>query len=740
MVAVDASAAEARTGPAPGAADPAPFVRPAGDGLSRLELLVRGAHCAGCLKKIEGTLTGLDGVRLARMNLSTGRLRVIWQTGALEPAKIIERLDALGYPAVPFDPVAAARQDDDEGRALLRAMAVSGFAAANVMLLSVAVWADGEGAMGAGTRGFFHWISGLIAVPAALYAGRPFFRSAYNALKGGHANMDVPISLAVLLALAMSIFQTVQDAGHVYFEAAVMLLFFLLIGRYLDHRLRHRARAAARSLIALQAVTATRLTAQGTLETVAAGDVIPGDRLIIAPGDRVPVDGVIDSGRSTVDRSLVTGESAPVAAAPGETLHAGVVNLDGKLTLCATACADDSLVAELSRLIEAGEQARNRYVRLADKAAKAYVPLVHGLALATFVGWAFFSTAGIETALHHAIALLIITCPCALGLAVPAVQVVATGRLFQSGILVKSGDALERLAQTDHVVFDKTGTLTLGRPVLLNRDAVSPDDLALAGLLARGSRHPLSRALTCATGPGPVAEDLAEVPGQGLEAVIDGETVRLGRAEWAGAAPDADGPADAMTLYLRKGTDAPVCFLFRDSLRGDAPETLAKLSDSGFTMEMLSGDRQSVAHAIAGEAGIETIQAELTPQGKIARLDELAQSGRRVLMVGDGLNDAPALARAHASISPGTAAEVAQAAADLVFQGDRLAPVAEAVEVARKAHTRVMENFGFAVLYNACAVPIAAAGLVTPLIAAIAMSASSIVVTLNALRLAKRKG
>ncbi len=715
--------------------DPTPFVRTAGAGLSQLELLVRGAKCAGCLSKIERAMTAIDGVTAARLNLSTGRLRVTWRDGTLAPVSLLTTLQGLGYPSVPFDPAAAVREEDATGRELLKCLAVAGFAMANIMLLSVSVWADHEGAMGDGTRMLFHFISALIAIPAALYAGRPFFRSAWAALRARQANMDVPISLAVVLALGMSVGQLLQQGEHFYFEAAVMLLFFLLIGRYLDHRLRNHARAAARELIALQAVTATRIGADGRLEALAVRDIAPGDRLLLAPGDRVPVDGIIESGEGDVDRALVTGESLPVAVGVGDTLHAGIVNLNQSIVMRARSDAEGSLVADLARLIEAGEQTRNRFVRLADLAARAYVPIVHGLALLTFLGWLIIAQAGVEAALLNAIALLIITCPCALGLAVPAVQVVATGQLFKSGILVKSGDALERLAQTTRVVFDKTGTLTLGRPRLINGGEMSAQDRALGASLARGSRHPLARALADAEGMGPVADDLKEVPGQGLEATVDGSPVRLGRAEWVGL----DGPAtdhpDAMTLYVRKGEGAPVRFLFQDRLREDAAETVAELGRLGLPGEMLSGDREETAAHVSGTVGLETFRANLSPRDKIARLEELKEEGERVLMIGDGLNDAPALAAAHASMSPGTAVDVAQASADLVFQGDRLGPVVDAVVMARAARRRVLENFAFAALYNVCAVPLAAAGLVTPLIAAIAMSGSSILVTLNALRL-----
>jgi Cu2+-exporting ATPase len=389
----------------------------------------------------------------------------------------------------------------------------------------------------------------------------------------------------------------------------------------------------------------------------------------------------------------------------------------------------------MARLLEAGQQNRGRYVRLADRAASLYVPAVHGTAVAVFVGGLAFGLE-VQAALTNAIALLIITCPCALGLAVPAVQIVATSRLFRSGLLVKSGDALERLAEADVAVFDKTGTLTRGRPVLMNGESIARGDLELAASLASASKHPLSRALVEAAGPGAAAVNVHESAGEGLEAAVGGVPVRLGRAQWVGCEPSTD--ANASHLWLRKGKMPPVRFDFQDRIRPDAREVVGGLAARGLDVEMLSGDRDAPAEAIAREAGISHWRATSDPKQKAARLEELRSQDRRTLMVGDGLNDAAALALAHVSISPASAAHASQAAADMVLQGEALQPIVEAVDVARSARRRVFENFAFAAAYNLAAVPLAALGQVTPLIAAVAMSASSLIVMLNAFRLARR--
>jgi P-type Cu2+ transporter len=717
--------------------DPAPFVRRERQGTSRLELAVKGMRCAGCMAKIERGVGALPGVEEARVNLSSAKLSVRWREGRTSADAIVACVNALGFEAFPYDPDAVIRQDDEEGRFLLRCLAVSGFAASNVMFLSICIWSGLDGEMGEGTRSLLHWISGLIAIPSALYAGRPFFRSALASLSRGHANMDVPITLGILLALGLSVFEATTGGRYAYFDAAVSLPFLLLIGRYLDHLLRRKARAAALDLAAMQTGTATRLAADGRTEPVAARDIVPGNRLLLAMGERVPVDCIVELGSTEVDVSLVTGESLPVFVAPGSEMKSGALVLGRPLTVRATARVQDSLVAEMARLLEAGQQTRGRYVRLADRAAALYVPVVHGLAVAVLCGGLAFGL-GFHAAITNAIALLIITCPCALGLAVPAVQIVATSRLFRSGLLVKSGDALERLAEADVAVIDKTGTLTRGYPALTNAAAIARDDLELAASLARVSRHPLSRALAEAAGAGAPAQDVREVAGEGLEVLVGGDAVRLGRAAWVGV--DVPMSSDtASHLWLRRGTRAPVRFNFEDTLRSDATATVAALRARGLEVELLSGDRDAPAATVAAATGIAVWRGASDPKQKADRLEALRAGGRRALMVGDGLNDAAALSLAHVSISPGTAAQASQAASDMVLQGEGLAPIAEAIDVARGARRLVFQNFAFAAVYNLAAVPLAALGLVTPLIAAIAMSASSMIVMLNALRLSARR-
>lgn len=712
-------------------ADPTAFVRRA-DGLCELDLMVSGASCAACIARIETGLREDARVETARLNLSTGRLALTWRGEADAARELINKLGAIGYPATPYEPEADSDPQMVEEKRLLRAMAVAGFAMANVMLLSVAVW-SGVGEMSAAMESLMHRISALIVLPAAAYAGQPFFRSAWQALKHRHVNMDVPISLAVFLACGLSVYETFIGHGDTYYDAAVMLLFFLLIGRFLDMRLRAKASQAARGLAAMQAASANRVLPDGRIEAIPAREVVAGDHLLLAAGDRVPVDARVVEGEGELDGSLVTGETAPVAASPGARLFSGMLNLDAKLVVEAIADRDNSLLSEITRLVEAGEQSRSRYVRLADRAAKLYVPIVHSLAALTLVGWLLILGEP-RPAIINAIAVLIITCPCALALAVPAVQVVASGRLYREGVLVKSGDALERMATIDTIVFDKTGTLTEGRPRLVNAEEISTETLDLAAHLARTSRHPLSRAVADAAGMGETADQVTETPGGGLQGQVDGVTVRFGSARWLGLESGADPHSEA---WLWIDGQEPVRFRFEDQLRGEARRTVKAFKQRGCRVILLSGDRKIPVDHIAGQLGIDLAFSELKPQDKIAKLQDMKADGLKVCMVGDGINDAPALAAADVSISMASAAEISQAASDFVLQGDRLDKAVTAAIVSRGAKSRVMENFGLAVIYNMIAVPLAVGGFVTPLIAAIAMSASSILVTLNALRLAR---
>ncbi|WP_425091439.1 heavy metal translocating P-type ATPase [Tropicimonas sp. S265A] len=690
----------------------------------RLVLSLPKIHCAACISGVERLLHAVPGVSAARVNLTLKRALVDAEDG-VSAHDLAEMLTGKGFEAYELDPAQLGNAEADRpARELLMRLAVSGFAMMNIMLLSVAVWSGAEDA----TRDMFHWISAAIAIPTVGFCAQPFFRNAWAALKNGRLNMDVPISLAILLAVGMSLYETSQSGKHAYFDAAVSLTFFLLAGRYLDFRMRASARSAAQELAALEVPRATKLVG-GTEVLTPIAELAVGDVVIVKPGGRIPVDGVVEAGMSERDRGLLTGESLPVRAQPGDQVAAGEMNLTGVLTIRVTAAGEDSSLHRIADLVAVAESARSRYTSLADRAAALYAPGVHILAVLTGVGWYLYS-GDLRLSLNIASAVLIITCPCALGLAVPAVTTAASGKLFKRGLLIKDGTALERLAEVDEVVFDKTGTLTKGTPQLLGHDADTVA-LSVARALAQGSTHPLAEALLRdADGDVATVEDLREVPGHGVQAMWQGQRVRLGRADWVGAPTGGD-----TATWLQIGTQSPLAFRFSDALREGAAEAVAALRAQGTKVTLLSGDTPQAVSRVADALGISTWQAECLPEDKVAHIEARTAEGARVLMVGDGLNDTAALAAAHVSISPATALDAARVASDMVLLGQDMSPIAHVLETARQSTKRIHENFTISTIYNIVAVPLAIAGLATPLMAALAMSLSSITVTLNSLRL-----
>lgn len=705
----------------------------AGNGMEakRIMLSLPHIYCAACIAGVEGNLAKQDGVRAARVNLTLKRATIDVDPD-VEPDTLADYLTGIGFEAYELDAgQLTSTATDKMGKDLLMRLGVAGFAMMNVMLLSVAVWSGASDA----TRDMFHWISAAIAIPTVGFSSQVFFKSAWTALRVGRLNMDVPISLAILLALGMSLYETAQSGEHAYFDAALSLTFFLLAGRYLDYRTRSVARSAAEELAALEVPRALRLTDAGD-EHVSVSDLSVGDIVRVVPGARVPVDGIVVTGESELDRSLLTGESLPVAAGPDTVVSTGEVNLTGPMTVRVTAAGRDSSLHRMADLVAIAETARNRYTSLADKAAKIYAPLVHILAFGAFLAWLWISGGDVRLALNIAVAVLIITCPCALGLAVPAVTTAASGQLFKQGMLLKSATAMERLAEVDHVVFDKTGTLTQGKPVMDENAQHRTQDLEIALALAEGSSHPLALSLTQAArakgiSPAEVSA-VREVPGKGIEGLWNGKTVRLGRAEWLGA--NAVGQT---ATYLSVSGARPVSFTFTDNLREGVDKAISALKAQGMGITLISGDVPAAVADIAGRVGISDWKADTLPEGKAEYVARLGKSGKRVLMVGDGLNDTAALAAAHVSISPASALEAARVVSDIVLLGQSMAPLGEATLMAKSATRRIKENFAIAAGYNAIAIPIALIGLATPLAAALAMSLSSVTVSLNALRLKK---
>ncbi|MGB3553550.1 MAG: heavy metal translocating P-type ATPase, partial [Jannaschia sp.] len=595
---------------------------------------------------------------------------------------------------------------------LLARIAVAGFAMMNVMALSVAVWSGA----GDATRALFHWVSAAIALPALAFAAVPFFVSAWGVLRVGRVNMDVPIAIAIALAAGTSLHGTIFGTqADTWFDAALSLTFFLLAGRYLDYRARAVARSAATELTALELPRATLLDGDAR-NNVAVSDIRPGDRIALAAGARAPVDGIAE-GIALLDRSALTGEAVPVRIAAGSAVCAGESVVGAPMVLRATARAEDSTLRRLAALVEIAETGRHRYSGIADRAARLYAPLVHSLAAMAFAGW-WFTTGDAYLALGIATAVLIITCPCALGLAVPAVTASVTGRLFRSGMLLKSETALERLADVDCILLDKTGTLTEG---VVDLPAMGPEARSVALALASASDHPVARAVAAAlagTSPTPLT-DCREVPGQGIHARWNGAPVYLGKSE------------DGTILSL---PGHRFVLPMTERLRPGAAQMVAELRRDGLALHLVTGDHTEAAQALAARLGIAEVHSGLTPVEKGELVGRLNAAGRRVLMIGDGLNDTVALARAHVSMAPASALDAARVASDVVILSGDLALVPEALRTARGALVRIRQNLALAALDNAVAIPVALAGLASPLAAAIAMSTSSISVVLNAVR------
>ncbi len=690
-----------------------PEIAPADD-IPMLQFSVPQVHCASCIGTIERGLAQIKGVTRVRVNLSLKRLSV---AGQVTPPQIQTALADLGFEALPLDFEALNADRDIVGRALLMRMAVAGFAMMNVMLLSVAVWSGADAA----TRDLFHLISAAIALPVVIYAAQPFFKNAWSALRVRRLNMDVPISLAIILAGGMSLFETLNSGEHAYFDAALSLTFFLLIGRYLDHRTRSAARSAAKELTALEVHTAQKLVDGGT-RSVAVADLLIGDMIIVPTGGRIPVDGVLAEATALLDRSVLTGESAAVEMDAGELVQAGEINVSAPITIRATAVGQDTSLRRMAALVETAENSRNSYTALADRAAQIYAPSVHLLALFAFAGWVI-ATGDVRHALNVAIAVLIITCPCALGLAVPAVTTAAISRLFSLGYLVKHATALERLAETTRVVFDKTGTLS--QPSVTLDKGFTDNERRVAKSLAQASGHPLSRALDAVLHDVQAAKvaDMNEQAGQGVRGTWQGQDVRLGRGAWIGA--------EFADLGLRIGNQPARIIRASETPRAGVEAALAALP---VPSELVTGDTFEAAKSFADPLGL-SFKADMRPDEKLNYLNGLSDKGDLVLMVGDGLNDTAALAAAHASIAPASALDASRSASDVVILNDSFADLPLLLKISKWTRTLSTQNFAIAAVYNAVAIPIALAGYATPLAAALAMSASSITVLLNSQRI-----
>ena len=688
-----------------------------------LNLLVKGLHCAACIWLIETILGKENNVETARINYSTERLKLVWKGQKSQGTKLIKLVESLGYQLVPYSFNKSAEQDS---KILLKYIAVSGFAAGNIMLLSVSLWSSSSAEMGIFTRQFLHFISALIALPTIIYAARPFFSSAFKALKAKRTNMDVPISLALVLATIISLVETFKAGEDTYFDSALMLIFFLLIGRFLDAKVKEKAKFNADELLAVFSGTARIKQGKKNI-FIAINKLKPGMIALIAKGEKVPADGILESKNAEFDDHLISGETIPKNYSKGDMVYAGMINLHDQINVKITKNTHSSLISQILEIIEKAESEKSKYIGLAEVAAKFYTPIVHSLALFTFLLWFLWFNVGFNTAILYATAVLIITCPCALGLAVPTVQTLANSLLLKNGIILKSGKALEKLAHIRNIIFDKTGTLTVGKLSLISKSKKS--NLQLAASLCTGSIHPIAKALSNSFTGEIIDVKTTEKPGIGLFAKWQGKNIFLGRD---------DKEENEISAKLTINDELKEQFIFSDSLRPDARNIISKLKND-YQLEMLSGDKEAVVKQTAKLLGIANYKSAQLPLDKLSRLEELDKNGHKTLMVGDGLNDIASQSAAYVSMAPATSIDLAQKNADLVFQGEKLEPVLVSLQIAKLANRLIKQNLWLAVIYNICVLPLAISGQVTPLIAAVAMSSSSIIVTLNSLRLKKWK-
>lgn len=707
-------------------------------------LILEGIVCAACVWLTERHVEQLPGVKSLNVNFSTHRAQVVWDNRQIQLSEILRAIAMIGYRAHPYDPERQDRVFKRERHDMLRRLAVAGLVYLQVMMVSMALWFGDHLGIDEDLRYFFWWVSFILSTPIILYSGQVFFRSAWRDLKQKRVGMDLPVTISILLAYSGSAWAVLSNSGEVYFDSVTMFVFLLLIGRFLEQGARHKAGAMTESISKLVPTVAHRLDPNGQPQTVAAFDLVPGDHLLVRPGDPVPADGRIVSGESSVDASMLTGESVPEPKKVGMQVAAGTVNMDSPLTVEVDKVGQDTMVSSIVRLIDRAQGQRPKIAEKADFFARRFVS---GMLISTALITAAWLYIDPSKAFWIAVATLAITCPCSMSLATPAALAVSIGRLTKRGMLVTKGAAIETLANVTHVVFDKTGTLTDGRLDVLSITPYASFDnsalLQLAGSLETHSEHPVARAFVRELDQRKLTalsvEQVENVPGQGVRGVINHQTVCVGNTAWMQSLGllDPQHQTDSVHLTVWVAVDNQIVGLFElaDQARADAESAVAALQKQGIEVVVLSGDQHPRAQALGESLGVDVAVGGLLPDEKIAYVQRLQAEGGRVLMVGDGVNDAPVLAGADASVAMGGGTSVAQHTADMVLLNDHLTEIPETIRYSKKTMGVVHQNLVWSVWYNGLAIPIAALGFVTPWLAAIGMSLSSLLVVGNALRL-----
>ncbi|OIO70607.1 MAG: copper-translocating P-type ATPase [Zetaproteobacteria bacterium CG1_02_53_45] len=730
----------------------AEFVRALEGGKKQAHLLVEGIHCAACVWLIEHGLNAMDGIEMAEVNLAHQRLNLRWDSSRVALSAIMLRLGRLGYAAAPFNPETAEGSLQRRNRSLLFRMAFAGFGVMNIMWISIALYAGAFSGIDSEVKQFFHWISFCIATPVLIYSGWPFFRAAALGLKQLRLTMDLPIAIGSLSTWSYSSWITFNASGEVYFDTVVTFLFVILIGRYLEGLSKRNASSAALRLMELQPRLATRLLATGE-ERISVRKLQVGDHVLVRPGEKLPADGLVISGASYIDESMLSGESRPLRKEAGANVVAGSMNVDGSLTVEVCSVGADTALARIVTLVEEAQGSKAKVQQIADRIVPWFVAATIGLAAITFIYWL---RNDFDTALLAAVSVLIITCPCALGLATPMCIAVGVGAGAKRGVLVRHGQALEILSGITHVVFDKTGTLTEGRMrVAQVIPANTFDQVALISLAAAvegQSRHPLATAITAALkGKQLTCVSFLSESGLGVSGMVDSRRVVIGNLRLMqrdGIAVPEQMQQEQSRIERQMGVavlvavDGALAGLIhlQDRVRDEAGALIQSLREQGIGITMLTGDSMAAAQALKETLGEMHVVAELLPEDKEAEIRRLQAGGEKVLMIGDGVNDAPALARADVSMAMGSGMDVSMACADIVLVSSDLSRVGFAIKLAQKTLSTIRQNIGISLAYNVILVPAAMAALVTPVFAAIAMPISSLLVIGNAILIRRRIG
>ena len=706
------------------------------DGRAEATIYVGGMYCAACSWLIDSTLRRIPAIASADINPVTHRLRVTWDTGRIGLGGILAVLADLGYKPQPLAPESNERPERAEQRTALKRLIVASLGMMQVMMFAVALYSGEFQGIDAEMERFLRLVSFLVTTPVVFYSARPFFAGAIRGVRARMPGMDLPVSIAVGGAYVASVYATYTNGPAVWYDSVTMFVFFLTVARYLEMRARHRSVDRSSALASLLPTTATRISG-AERESVAVSQLTTGDLVLVRPGDSFPADGTLTDGRTSVNEAMLTGESTPCGKQPGDSVIAGSVNLDGVVTMRVSETGVDTTLGTIGRLSERARYARPAFVQIADRVASYIVIGILLVAASVATAWYFIDP---DRAFVITLSVLVVTCPCALSLATPTAFAAAGSRLADLHLMITNGSALETLSRATHVVFDKTGTLTQGAPEVVETSihdkAYSETEcLQIAAALESISTHPIARAFSHYE-TDIEAGELEVATGAGVSGTIDGTRWRLGSADFV-AQPGAGTKADKTRAYLAAGDRLVATFLIDDPLRHDAPNTLKSLKKQGYSISLLSGDANAPVERIANTLGIDDAASGCTPASKVDRIRTLQQRGDVVVMVGDGVNDAPVLAGADVSIAASQAASLAQSTADVLMLGDSLSPINTLLSASRKTMRVVRQNLSWAILYNIAAIPLAAAGLVPPWLAAIGMSTSSLVVVLNALRLSR---